>query len=68
MKWSNRPKWAKALTAKEWAHVAESTERCTLEEVKRNAADHAARREAGQVWPDPCLDCKFIAIKLGLPV
>ena len=65
--WRKRPKWAKALNARDWAHVGESTNRCTLEEVKRNIADHAEKRKEC-AWPDPCLECKTIARKLGLEV
>ena len=60
-KWSNRPRWAKPLTAAQWKHLCEDAfdHQPTLAGVKRNRASQA--RDGSDCW-----DCHFIARKLGL--
>jgi hypothetical protein len=61
METQSRPKWARKLTKKELAHLAENsgTGRPTLSSLKLNIA---AQKENGS----PCFECQLIASKLGL--
>jgi hypothetical protein len=47
-------------------HINETTPNDLLKEFKRSAEDQAKWRKEGV--GEPCLECKFIALKLGLEV
>lgn len=47
-------------------HIDSTAHNGLLKEFKRSAEDQAKRRKEGV--GEPCLECKFIALKLGLEV
>ena len=57
-------RWQKKLTKKELQHVKETTFGGTLGSFKRNREGHRAEVAAGK--PEPCFECRAIAIKLGI--
>ena len=61
-----KKKWQKKLTMEEIRHINETTPNGLLKEFKRSAEDQAKWRKEGV--GEPCLECKFIALKLGLEV
>ncbi len=61
-----KPKWQKKLTQAEVRHIAETcfAGKATLRGFKANREFHQLAIEKGQ--DDPCLECRHIAVKLGL--
>lgn len=59
-----KAKWQKPLKKSEIQHIKESTDSGTLAQFKRNREFHLKRIAAGEA--DPCIECRMIAIKLGL--
>ena len=56
--------WKKKITKKEFKHIVETTDNGTLREFKVNREFHKKDRERD--GKEPCLECRFIAKKLGL--
>ena len=55
------PKWHKKLTQSELQHIADTTNRKTLNEIRRNI-------EGQKKNNIDCIDCRIIARKLGIIV
>lgn len=59
-------RWQKKLNKKEMQHLKDTQEGCpTLAGLKRNRAYQKQEREKHGISYD-CMDCKRIAIKLGI--
>ncbi len=56
--------WKKKLTKKELRHIAETTDNCLLREFTENRRWHNKEKADGR--DDPCLECRHIAVKLGI--
>lgn len=56
--------WQDKLTAKERAHIAETTSNNSLWSFKANRRFH--HKMKAKTGEDPCHECRHIAIKLGI--
>ena len=59
-----KAKWQKPLKKSEIDHIKETTDSGTLRQFKANRKFHLERKTKDD--NDPCLECRSIAIKLGL--
>ena len=62
-------KWHRKITKSELKHIRETTHSCTLEQFKRNVKwqrDRDAENDNPQGNQMTCMECHFIARKLGV--
>ncbi len=55
-----KPKWQKNLTKWEIEHIKVTTDSNTLKQFKRNRTQHRSHTT------EPCVECRHIAIKIGI--
>lgn len=56
--------WKSKLSKAQLKHIRETTDGCLLREFKANRTFHWKERLAGK--HDPCIECRLIALRLGL--